>query len=171
MPYSLFHKLYRGPLLAASFSLQLAYGSVTQPIGRLEDVSVNIGDIWVLEDFIVVNMPETDDTQIILGRPILATTSCHINVRKGHISFEVEGSFPCLVVGKRMRFLRILLYWMLYPFPLNVIWRMSCLLNILLIVNEFHMRTMTMGMLKWNFLLICHLANPRLRPLFLMILC
>jgi len=41
--------------------LQLAYSSVTQPIGKLEDVSVNIADIWVLEDSIVVNMPETDD--------------------------------------------------------------------------------------------------------------
>ena len=54
---------------------------------------VNIGDIWVLEDFIVVDMPETNDAQIILGRPILATASCHINVREGRISFEVEGRF------------------------------------------------------------------------------
>jgi len=61
MPYSLFHNLHRGPLLSAPFSLQLAYGFVTQPIGRLEDVPVNIGDIWVLEDFIIVDMPKTDD--------------------------------------------------------------------------------------------------------------
>jgi len=46
MPYFLFHKLHRWPLLATLFSLQLAYGSVTQSIGRLEDVPVNIGDIW-----------------------------------------------------------------------------------------------------------------------------
>jgi len=61
MPYSLFHKRHQGASLVASFSLQLANGSVTQLIGRLEDVHVNIGDSWVLEDFIVVNMPETDD--------------------------------------------------------------------------------------------------------------
>ena len=65
MPYSLFHKLHRGLLLATLFSLQLPDGSVTQPIGKLEDVPVNIGDIWVLENFIVVDMPETDDAQII----------------------------------------------------------------------------------------------------------
>ena len=47
----------------------------------------------MLEDFIVVDMPETNDAQIILGRPILATASCHINVREGRISFEVEGRF------------------------------------------------------------------------------
>jgi len=77
MPYSLFHRQHRGPLLAAPFSLQLADGSMTQPLGKLEDVPVNIGDIWVLEDFIVVDMHETDDAQIILGWPILATASCH----------------------------------------------------------------------------------------------
>jgi len=33
----------------------------------LEDVLVNIGDIWLLEDFIIVDMVEIDDAQIILG--------------------------------------------------------------------------------------------------------
>jgi len=51
-------------------------------------VPVNIGDIWVLEDSIIVNMPEAGDAQIIPSRPILAVASCHIDVRKGHITFE-----------------------------------------------------------------------------------
>ena len=45
MPYSLFHKLHLGPLLATPFSLQLDDSFVMQPIGRLDDVQVNIGDI------------------------------------------------------------------------------------------------------------------------------
>jgi len=93
MPYSLFHKLHLGPLLVSPFSLQLVYSSVTQPIGKLDNVPVNIGDIWVLKDFIIVDMPETDDVQIILGRPILATAGCYIDVREGLISFGVEGYF------------------------------------------------------------------------------
>jgi len=40
----------------------LTDGSVIQPIDRLEDVPVNIGDIWVLEDFIAVDMLQTDDS-------------------------------------------------------------------------------------------------------------
>jgi len=56
MPYSLFHKLHLGPLQAAPFSLQLADGSKTQPIGKLDDVPINTGHIWVLEDFIIVDM-------------------------------------------------------------------------------------------------------------------
>ena len=66
MPYFLFHKLHVGPSLAAPFSLQLADGSEKPPIGKLDDVPVNIGDIWVLEDFIIVDLPETDDAQVIL---------------------------------------------------------------------------------------------------------
>ena len=47
----------------------------------------------MLEDFIIVDMPEKDDAQIILGRPILATASCHIDVRKRRITFELEGRY------------------------------------------------------------------------------
>ena len=46
-----------------------------------------------MEEFIIADMPETDDAQIILGRPILATAGCHINVRKGWITSEVEGRY------------------------------------------------------------------------------
>ena len=58
-----------------------------------EDVLVKIGDIWVLEDFIIVDMLKADDAQIILGRPILATVGCHIDVRKRRITFKVEGRY------------------------------------------------------------------------------
>jgi len=84
MSYFLFHKLRLGPLLATLFSLQLADGSVMQPIGKFGNMPVNIGDIWVLE---------ADDAQIILGQPILATAGCHIDVREGWASFEMEGQF------------------------------------------------------------------------------
>ena len=47
----------------------------------------------MLEDVIVVDIPKTDDAQMILGRPIFTTTGCHIDVREGRISFEVEGRF------------------------------------------------------------------------------
>ena len=50
---------------------------------------INIGDIWVLEEFIIVDMPETNVAQVILGRPILATAGCHIDVRNGRITFGV----------------------------------------------------------------------------------
>jgi len=56
-------------------------------------VPVNIGNSWVLEDFIIVNMPETNDAQIILGRPLLATVGCQIDATQGRMTFEVEGCY------------------------------------------------------------------------------
>ena len=47
----------------------------------------------MLEDLIIVDMLKTDDAQIILGRPILGTASCHIDVKEGRVSFEVERHF------------------------------------------------------------------------------
>ena len=47
----------------------------------------------MLKDFIIVDMPETDDAQIILGRPILVTAGYHIVVGERRFSFEVEGRF------------------------------------------------------------------------------
>jgi len=46
-----------------------------------------------LEDFIIFDMTETDNAQIILGRPLLAITDYRINVRNGRITFEVQGRY------------------------------------------------------------------------------
>jgi len=86
----LFHRLYLGSLQPVPFSLQLADGSEMQPLGKLEDVPVKIGDIWVLKDFIIADITETNDTLIILGRPFMAIVGCHIDVKRGWITFEVE---------------------------------------------------------------------------------
>ena len=45
------------------------------------------------ENFIIVYMPKTDDAQIILDQPILATVGCRIDVRKGRITFKGEGRY------------------------------------------------------------------------------
>ena len=43
-----------------------------------------------MEDFIIADITETNDAQIILGRPFMAIVGCHIDVRKGWITFEVQ---------------------------------------------------------------------------------
>jgi len=63
MPYSLFHRLHLGPLQPAPFSLQLTDGYEMKPLRKLEDVPVKIGDIWVLEGFIIDDMTETNDAR------------------------------------------------------------------------------------------------------------
>ena len=58
MPYSMFLKLHLRPLQPTPFSLQLADGSEMRPLGKLEDVPAKVGDIWVLDDFIIADMAE-----------------------------------------------------------------------------------------------------------------
>ena len=47
----------------------------------------------MLEEFIIVDMLETNNAQMVLGQPFLATASRHIDVRKGRIIFEVKGCY------------------------------------------------------------------------------
>ena len=61
MPHSMFYKFHLGPLQPVPFSLQLGDGSETQSLSALENVPVKIGDFWVVEDFIIAHMTETDD--------------------------------------------------------------------------------------------------------------
>jgi len=58
-------------------------GSKTRPLGEFEDVPVKIGDLRVLEDLIITDMIETDDAQIIFGRPFFATSGYTIDVKGG----------------------------------------------------------------------------------------
>ena len=78
-----------------------------------------------MEDFIIVGMTETDDAQIILGRPLLATAGCQIDVRKGRIIFEVEGRYAvfCYMKEKVVSPNSSLLDEFLLPLKLT--WRMS----------------------------------------------
>jgi len=102
----------------------------------------------VLEDFIIVDMPEIDDAQIILGRPILVTTGCYIDVREDHVSFEVEGHF--VVFSHRKEDVVSPHSSILDALPLSVKIDMEDVLNceFLLILTGFLMRTPTKGMLK-----------------------
>jgi len=84
-------------LQLAAFSLQLADGSEKQPLAALEDVPVKIGNLWVLEDFIIADMTETDDAQIILERPFLATSGSTIVVKEGRITLKVGGVLSCIL--------------------------------------------------------------------------
>jgi len=42
-----------------------------------------VGDFYVSIDFVVLDMDEDCRTEIILGRPFLATVGCKIDVKEG----------------------------------------------------------------------------------------
>ncbi|XP_074283318.1 uncharacterized protein LOC141607869 [Silene latifolia] len=73
--------------------LQLADRSVQRPMGVIEDVSVKVGNFYIPADFIVLDIPEDQQTPIILGRPFLATGDVNISVKEGKLTFKVGGIF------------------------------------------------------------------------------
>ena len=70
-------------------SLQLADHSIKYPMGVLEDVPIKVGDFYVPIDIAVLDMTKDSCTQIILGRPFLATARCTIDVKEGKLTFDV----------------------------------------------------------------------------------
>jgi len=73
MPYSIFKRLGLGELRPTSISLRLADRFIKYPLGILEDVPIKVGDFYVPIDFVILDMAEDSHTQILLGRPFLAT--------------------------------------------------------------------------------------------------
>jgi len=109
MPYSIYKRLGLGKL---SISLQLADRSFKYPIGILEDVPIMVGDFYVPIYFVVLDMAKDPRTQIILGRPFLATAGCKINVKEGKLTFDVGNIMLNLVWLKTLNFLLLLLHVM-----------------------------------------------------------
>ena len=58
-------------------------------MGILEDVPIKVGDFFMPIDFVVLEMAEDSHTQIILGRPFLATAGFKIDVKEGKLTFDV----------------------------------------------------------------------------------
>jgi len=69
-----------------------------------------MGDIWVLEGFMIVDMAKIDDAQIILGRPFMATAGYPINVKKGRQHLKYKGVMLCSAIWRAKWYLLILLY-------------------------------------------------------------
>ena len=66
-------------------------------MGILEDVPIKGGDFYTPIDFVVLDMAEDSHTQIILGRPFLATAGCKIDVKEGNLTFNAGNIMWSLV--------------------------------------------------------------------------
>ena len=63
-------------------------------MGILKDVPIKVGSFYVPIDFVVLDISEYPHTQIILGRPFLATAGCKIHVKEGKLTFDVGEHHP-----------------------------------------------------------------------------
>ena len=59
-------------------------------MGILEEIPIKVGSFFVPIDYVVLDMANDSHTQIILGRPFLATAGCKIDVKEGKLTFDVR---------------------------------------------------------------------------------
>ncbi|XP_074265692.1 uncharacterized protein LOC141588137 [Silene latifolia] len=79
-------------MIPTSMTLQLADRSVQRPMDVIEDVPIKVGNFYFPADFVVLDIPEDQQTPIILGRPFLATGDVNISVKEGKLTFKVGGN-------------------------------------------------------------------------------
>ena len=96
MPLSIFNSLSLGPLQPTGVVIQLANRSVAHPIGFIEDVLVQVGELIFPADFYILDMQERfsrGSTPLILGRLFLKTARTKIDVHAGTLSIEFDDIF------------------------------------------------------------------------------
>ncbi|CAN6723759.1 unnamed protein product [Malus baccata var. baccata] len=83
-----------GELKPTSMSIQLAYRSMTYPLGILEDVIIKVDKFYLPADFIILDMEEDKEVPLILGRPFMATTRTLIDVETESLGVPKQPLLP-----------------------------------------------------------------------------
>ena len=83
MPLSVVKRLSLGELTPLAMTLQMAYRTMENLEGVLEDVLIKVGNFIFLIDFVVMDMEEDTQVSLLLGRPFLTTGAALIDVKKG----------------------------------------------------------------------------------------
>ena len=89
MPLSICKKLKLPDLRLTTLVTKLADGFIRHLAAVLEDIPVQVENFVIPCDFIVLDMDESFQAPVILGRPFLATTRTMIDVRASTISFQL----------------------------------------------------------------------------------
>nr|GEW86791.1 reverse transcriptase domain-containing protein [Tanacetum cinerariifolium] len=90
MPLSAWEGLSLSELTPNCMTLELAYRSVSKPIGIAKDVSVKVGVFYFPADFVVVDFKLDPRISLILGRCFLKTCRSLIDVHKGELTLCIE---------------------------------------------------------------------------------
>ncbi|XP_073049527.1 uncharacterized protein [Primulina eburnea] len=100
MPSFLYEKLGLSRIKPTGLSLQMADKSVRTPLGVVEDVELKIDKIRLLADFVVLDIQNSQNVHVILGRPLLAAVGAIIDVKRGKMTMEVEGQLVEIKASK-----------------------------------------------------------------------
>ena len=87
----LYEKVLGGPMSPAHFRLQMADQTTWQPEGVAENILVRIKKEYVPTDFVILDIGNSAEVPLLLGRPFLHTTKAAICVGKGVAAFALKG--------------------------------------------------------------------------------
>ena len=82
MPLSMVKRLSLGELTPTAMTLQMAYRTLGQPEGILEDVLIKVGKFIFPMDFGVIDIEEDKQVPLLLRRSFLAIGEALIDVKK-----------------------------------------------------------------------------------------
>ncbi|BAT86826.1 hypothetical protein VIGAN_05014200, partial [Vigna angularis var. angularis] len=88
IPLSMLKKIGGLEVKPTRMMLQLADRSIKYPYGVVEDVVVKIDKLQFPVDFVVMDMEESADIPLILGRPFMKTAKVVIHVEEGTVKLK-----------------------------------------------------------------------------------
>src|SRR3954470_4123140 len=103
MPLSIFKKLELQKISESKTQLRFADHTIKKSYGVAEDVLVEVDKFLFPVDFHIMDIPEDEETPILLGRPFLSTGRCNLDIEKGTLtlrSFDEEVTLKMLGVKK-----------------------------------------------------------------------
>ena len=104
MPLSIFKKLGIEKISESGTKLKFIDQTIKQSYGIIEDALVEIENFVFPVDFQIMDIPEDEDTLIILGRPFLLTSRCNFDIETGNLtlkSFDGEITLMVLEIKKQ----------------------------------------------------------------------
>ncbi|XP_050125739.1 uncharacterized protein LOC126603005 [Malus sylvestris] len=103
LPLSVAKNIGIGEIKPTTVSLQMADRSIAYPEGIIEDVLVKVDKLIFPADFLVLDMEEDYEAQLILGRPFLITARTLIDVEQGVLTLRIgeeKATFKVFEAGK-----------------------------------------------------------------------
>ncbi|XP_050890487.1 uncharacterized protein LOC127095905 [Lathyrus oleraceus] len=88
-PLSIYQRLGIGKVNDPWTNLKFADHSINNAYGIAEDINVTIEEFSFPVDFVIMDMPEDEETPIILGRPFMQTSQCNFDIEHGTLTLKV----------------------------------------------------------------------------------
>ncbi|XP_050890639.1 uncharacterized protein LOC127096060 [Lathyrus oleraceus] len=103
MPLSIYQRLGIGNISDTRTNLKFADHSIKNAYGITEDVLVTIEEFSFLVDFVIIDIPEDEETPIILGRSFLRASRCNFDIDHGTLTLKVYDDEITLNVIENMK--------------------------------------------------------------------